>query len=62
MEKVRENTFCEFTALQKLKVNTSGKLAFITVRPDEGKNSYVKELCLFEKGSITRISSVTYFT
>ena len=54
MEKVRENTFCEFTALQKLKVNTSGKLAFITVRPDEGKNSYVKELCLFEKGSITR--------
>lgn len=54
MEKVRENTFCEFTALQKLRVNACGKLAFIAVRPDEQKNTYIRELCLYKNGIIRR--------
>lgn len=51
MKMISENTFCAYTALQKQRTNTCGKLAFITVRADEQKNTYVRELCLYENGA-----------
>lgn len=54
MENIRENTFCKFISPQKLRINKRGNLAFITVQPDESKNVYVRELCLYERGTVRK--------
>ncbi len=52
MKRARENTFCEFTSLHKLKVNKGGKIAFVSMRPDEHKNAYIQELCLYGRDGL----------